>query len=54
MATPNPGSKEAGERGCTCSVYAVLDGGTLYNYNADCPLHGALAEAGYGRADERT
>jgi len=37
---PNSGSQEAKERGCTCAVYAVLDSGTLYSYNADCPLHG--------------
>lgn len=43
--TPNPGSEEALDQGCTCPVVDNNHGrgsykGTGFIYSADCPLHG--------------
>ena len=45
--TPNPGSPEAIEQGCTCPVMDNANGrgawgseGESFWINADCPIHG--------------
>jgi len=45
--TPNPGSKEAIEQGCTCPVYdnahgkgIPFDGETCFWYDSTCNVHG--------------
>jgi hypothetical protein len=49
--TPNPGSDEAIEQGCTCPIIDNNHGAgigkdekgeTLFWYSLDCPLHGHL------------
>ena len=49
--TPNPGSKEAGEQGCTCPVLDNYHGeglpypeGTQFWITEGCPLHGKEEE----------
>lgn len=45
--TPNPGSREAGEQGCTCPVLDNCRGAGVYEVdgvpqfwiNSGCPLH---------------
>jgi hypothetical protein len=44
---PNPGSKEAQDKGCTCAVIDNHYGngvpgpdGPMFWMNGDCPLHG--------------
>lgn len=49
MNKPNPGSKEARDKGCTCAVMDNgygrgaqfdKDGNPLFWISGDCPLHG--------------
>ena len=47
MTTPNPGSREAVARGCTCAVVAHHNGrgvpppeGARFWITLSCPLHG--------------
>lgn len=58
--TLNPGSKEAGEQGCTCPVvdngrgFGLFGDGEKYGWvvSGECPLHGEKAGKKAGEAAE--
>lgn len=59
MTTPNPGSDEAIEQGCTCAVldnahgkgaYVDSDGNPVFWISCDCPIHADATKQGWDDA----